>query len=167
MLYGVGSSYFHQITNGVLLRADGEFLSGKTQYKGGLQDANDGQYDYRRDINYYYVIYGLQFEALNNDRNILLVQVEVDNLVGGSVKTYLSDADSRYPDLDLQLRDGMAYKLGAEYYYNLANSAKILTEVSYKKWQVSESKAAEANGMYFVEPKNTTSLLSLTVGYLF
>ncbi len=216
LLTGAAASYFYQVTNGVLLRADGEFLTGKTQYRGSLSDFagktipyssedrfrimnfstvgvvasnftssfvtapflgfgyrntfddKDGKYDYRRDITYYYLIYGLQFEVMNTQERSLILQAELNNMISGRCKTYLSDVNSKYPDLDLKQKSGMAYGLGLEYFHTLKTGGKLLTGLAYKKWQVPESEYYKySDNLYFVEPENTTSLTSVTVGYLF
>lgn len=130
-------------------------------------DGKDGPYDYRRDITYYYMILGAQLELINNTAHVLLMNLELDSLVGGQAKSYLSDVDSRYPDPENEFRGGSAYKVGIEYYHTLPTIGKVMAEISYKKWQVGESKPVAYQDRYFVEPENKTTLTSLSLGLFF
>jgi hypothetical protein len=130
-------------------------------------DGKDNKYDYTRDITYYYLIYGAQFEFINDSRTLFLMNLELDTLLGGQALTKLSDVDSSYPDMNLEFKSGSAYKIGFEFYYTLPTAGKLMAELSYKKWQVAQSKPVAFGDGYFVEPANTTALTSMTLGYLF
>ncbi len=131
------------------------------------RDGKDNQYDYRREITYPYLRYGLQFDVVNTEYRQILIMAEINTLIGGSAKTHLSDVNSRFNDVDLEFQGGTAYKLGFEAYFQNEPKSKIMVGLSYKYWDVPQSKVAVSGSRYFIEPKNNTKLTTLTTGYFF
>lgn len=131
-------------------------------------DNKTGQYDYRRDITYYYTVLGLT-ALLYNQGKIKAVGIgELNTLLGGGAKTYLSDVSSSYKDVNFAFRNGAAVKLGIETSIKDFIGKEILIDVSYKYWTVADSNVEYVgNNSYGLEPHNTTGLTSISVGYVF
>ncbi len=131
-------------------------------------DNKTGQYDYRRDITYYYTVLGLTAQLYNQGRIKAVGVGELNTLLGGGAKTYLSDVSSSYKDVNFTFRSGSAIKIGVETSIKDFIGKEILVDVSYKHWTVADSNIEYVgNSSYALEPHNTTDLTSLSIGYVF
>lgn len=131
-------------------------------------DNKTGQYDYRRDITYYYLIIGLNSPIYKNNNLKSILNLELSSLLGGGAKTYLSDVSTSYKDVNFEFQYGSALKAGLESYVTIFGDQQFLVDVSYKYWTLTDSKVEYiGNSSYGVEPHNTTGLFSITVGYVF
>jgi len=131
-------------------------------------DSKSGQYDYRRDITYYYYFAGLNPVIYSNPHMKASVNFEMSALLGGGAKTYLSDVSTTYQDVNFEFQNGYAFKIGTEIILFASEETEIFTDLSYKHWLLSDSKVEYiGNGSYGVEPHNATALLSFTLGYIF
>lgn len=131
-------------------------------------DNKTGQYDYRRDITYYYTVLGLTAQLYNQGKIKAVGIGELNTLLGGGAKTYLSDVSSSYKDVNFAFRNGAAVKIGVETTIKDFIGKEILVDVSYKYWTVADSNVEYVgNNSYGLEPHNTTGLTSISVGYVF
>ena len=134
-------------------------------------DANDPTpYDYRREHIYNYYTFVLQTIVPHKDSSQTKMYLGFDNMISGHVKTYLSDVDARYPDMDMKFSSGTALKLGVSHSRQF-NFGRIYGGISYKKWSLADSEVAvvKINGVnnYMVEPSNATTVLALDLGLIF
>lgn len=131
-------------------------------------DSKTNQYDYRRDISYYYLILGLRPTMYQQGTTTSILAIEYNALLGGGAMTYLSDVNPAYQDVNFTFQGGSAYKLGVENYLTVFNDIKMFLDFSYKYWSLPDSVTKYiGNGKYGVEPKNHTGLFSITIGYIF
>lgn len=131
-------------------------------------DNKSGEYDYTRDITYNYLILGTQFEVVNDRTKLVMITAELNLLFAGGAKTYLSEVNPNYRDIDLKFKSGNALKLGVESFFTVFETHRIAAEASYKVWNINQSTTEQASDFaYFIEPANKTALTSLTLGYLF
>lgn len=131
-------------------------------------DSKTNQYDYRRDINYYYVLLGLSPVIYNKHNMKSILNLEYSYLIGGGAKTYLSDVSSAYKDVNFEFQLGAAIKVGVETIITAFTDHQFMVDFSYKYWTLTDSKIEYiGNGSYGMEPRNNTGLMSITAGYVF
>jgi hypothetical protein len=138
---------------------------------GGYRNTNDsktGQYDYRRNITYYYLLAGVNTSVYTNGKINSVGSFEISSLLGGGAKTYLSDVSTSYKDVNFAFQYGTAVKLGLETTLPIFTDKEVIVDLTYKYWTLTDSKTEYVgNGHYGLEPHNTTGLTSITIGYVF
>jgi hypothetical protein len=131
-------------------------------------DSKTNQYDYRREITYYYLLLGVNPVIYTKNKIKSRLNLEYSSLMGGGAKTYLSDVSPSYSDVNFAFQYGAGLKVGLETFFTIFNNQQFMLDLSYKYWTLTDSKVEYiGNGSYGVEPHNTTGLTSITVGYVF
>ncbi len=134
-------------------------------------DADDSSpNDYHRVHNYNYALVGLDVITPFSNKSKLTLGAGFNYLLGGSVQTDLTNADSRLPNLNQQLNSGSAVTLKANYQYPVSFGA-FYGGLTYLKWNIEKSSSTdvEIDGEWwtFTEPSNSTETTALQVGLLF
>lgn len=131
-------------------------------------DSKSGQYDYRRDITYYYWLFNLSRDIYEVNKVKSVLNLEMSILFGGGAKTYLSDVAPAYSDVNFAFQSGLGFKASIETTLPVFENKEMLVGLSYKYWTIADSKTEYVgNGAYGVEPHNNTALTSITIGYVF
>lgn len=137
------------------------------------QSGKETAVDYSREIDYYYLAIGPQFQIIDGLKERLLVELEYDLLLTGTVKTYLSEVSKRYPDLSQKLSSGNAMQISVAYMHELGKG-EVSLGLSYKIWNVGRSEytfvpngGPQGDDAYFFEPESKTALTSISAGYRF
>jgi len=126
--------------------------------------------DYARDIIYNYYSLGTYIDVVVNDQTTVVFDFGIETLFSGGVNTHLSDWNPAYDDVYFKFASGGS-SLGGDIslQYKLTSSDVITAKIGIRRWNVAESESvySKADGKYYYEPKNTTQITTLGVGYLF
>ena len=125
--------------------------------------------DYARDIIYNYYSLGTYVNVVVNDQATLVFDVGIESLLFGGVNTHLSDVSSRYDDIYLKFKSGSSLGGDISLLYKLTSSDVITAKIGFRLWKVDQSEETYSNSdkTYYIEPKNTTQITTLGVGYQF
>lgn len=136
-----------------------------------MTDANDpSPYDYRREHNYNYYSVAVQVQIPHDTIATTTVVGGIETMFSGNVKTYLSDVDPRFPDMDMNFNGGSALTIGVNHAHKF-DFGTVYAGLNYKKWSLAESESQKVTvgtkHYEFIEPKNTSTVVSLDAGMLF
>lgn len=126
-----------------------------------LTNTQSGPGSYKREISYTYLPLGAEWSKQVSKKIIVGAGVEYDLFLSGTVKTHLSDVDSRLPDIENRQRSGTGYKVSAKFQWML-DSVTISLEPFYQSWKVADSDmkqvVADSKIYGFYEPENETKI---------
>lgn len=135
-----------------------------------LANKYDGPGTYRREIGYTYLPLGLTWKTQMTERLSAGITAEYDLFVSGTVKTHLSDVDSKLPDIENKQSSGSGYRISANLDYQLSDYT-IGVQPFYHVWNVADSDkfyATDGKNRYaFYEPKNETTMVGLDLNLKF
>ena len=115
---------------------------------------NDGQgisttgyWGYRRKSEYLYLPLGLTHRISTGESSLLETNIEVDYLLHGNQKSYLSDGNAGYSDIDNEQHKGYGLRSATMYRMN-----QFAIGPYFQYWHIYDSETAGA----FIEPNNHT-----------
>ncbi|MFN3696717.1 MAG: hypothetical protein ACK4VO_04685 [Pseudobdellovibrio sp.] len=125
--------------------------------------------DYARDITYNYYSLGSFVNVVVNEQMNLVFDASFESLLSGGVYTHLSDVSSSYEDVNLKFISGNSIGGDINLNYRVTSSDTLTAKLGMRRWIVdrSEYTYSKQENAYFYEPKNTTQITTLGLGYLF
>lgn len=136
-----------------------------------LVDKGIGSGFYTRFGTYLYAPLGITFQ-LPRSEGVYFLDLEYDLFVRGTMKSKLSESNSRYSDLNHTQTNGSGLRISAKYQTQIFDHS-ILFVLFYENWSVGESdvlplmKDGIASGKFYSEPKNFTDAVGLGLGLSF
>ncbi|MGZ3722615.1 MAG: hypothetical protein ACXVA9_06780 [Bdellovibrionales bacterium] len=128
-----------------------------------LTNKIEGSGSYQRDITYLYMPLGTRYTFRPSSGFKMMVGVQYDLFVYGSVKTHLSDLSSKYDDVTNTQTSGSGAKATAGVEFTQTHWS-LLVEAFYQAWDIGDSSVEPSGGKYWREPHNTTKMLGLNIG---
>jgi hypothetical protein len=132
--------------------------------------ASDGARGYDREVGYVYVPLGLAAGVSAGGRARLTVSGRYGWIVGGDVRSGLSEADATLPDLRLDIDGGHMWELDAALTMPLGRRALSIGPF-VRRWSADRSESrvvtAPAFAVEFFEPPARTAEAGLRIGFAF
>lgn len=132
----------------------------------GLTNKVAGEGSYTREINYLYFPFGVTGRQTLSGNWFIGGSAEYDLFVAGSVRSKLSEADSRLDDVTTHQESGRGHRLSLTSGIDM-DSTSILFEIYHQYWKVDESTVGFSGLLGFVEPANETTINGLNISMLF
>ena len=134
-------------------------------------DANDpSPSDYFRRHIYNYYSLGVHVDAPHSSTTASTWIVGIDTLANGTTETRLSDVDPSYADFTMKFKGGSALNIEWQY-RTLIDLGTIYGGIAYSRWNLNQSEVATVFNDGFeeryIEPKNSTTTISLKLGAQF
>ncbi len=125
---------------------------------------------YTREITQFYIPLGISGQVELASKWTLKSEGELDLLLAGKVKSYLSETGATTSDLEHHQNSGMGAKAMLRAVYTMTNWS-LQFGPFYSFWRVEESDRVSARlsgrDMILVEPNNTTARYGFSLGVLF
>lgn len=133
--------------------------------------SSTGARGYERESNYYYSPVGLEASRCFTDGWRCTLNVEIDIFWQGKQKSHLSDADSRYNDLENEQNEGYGVR-GALRVRKKTAAIHVFAEPFFRYWNIRQSDrepiiSAGSIASYGCEPTNNSTELGFIVGVAF
>lgn len=139
-------------------------LSAGIGYRYSNDDSSFDPHGYERESNYIYLPIAYQLDGKFENNWAWGFQIEVDFLIRGTQKSYLSDVG----DVDIENRqnDGYGFR-GSIRLQNKTNAGVLIIEPFIRYWNIEDSEYEYVAPYYYWEPKNSTTEVGLQLQWKF
>ncbi len=130
-------------------------------YRYLFDGANKGPGGYRRESTYLYIPIGIEGAPKSRDDWSFGYTLEYDLFISGTQKSYLSDADQGFNDVENQQSTGHGYRVSLRFVRS--GKQDIIIEPFYKYWKIDRSNMkpltyyGAPTGWGLVEPDNNST----------